>query len=67
MGNAKALKEWASAVKALEAGSQIFIMRKGGIIEETRDFQVVSNDFYLYPTYEHQRRELLKAPYQRVN
>ncbi|WNR43401.1 DUF1802 family protein [Paenibacillus roseipurpureus] len=63
MGNAKALKEWASAVKALEAGSQIFIMRKGGIIEETRDFQVVSDDFFLYPTYEHQRKALLKEPF----
>ncbi|MNC27688.1 hypothetical protein D3C75_758690 [compost metagenome] len=35
-------------------------MRKGGIVEETRDFQVESHHFYLYPTYEHQKRELLK-------
>ncbi|MGG1519560.1 DUF1802 family protein [Paenibacillus oryzisoli] len=66
MGNAVALKEWASAIKALEAGKQIFIMRKGGIIEETRDFQVQSHDFLLYPTYEHQRRELLKEAYRGV-
>ncbi|KRE57539.1 DUF1802 family protein [Paenibacillus sp. Soil750] len=66
MGNGKALKEWASAVKALEAGSQIFIMRKGGIVEETRDFQVESNDFFLYPTYEHQRKELLKEQYRGI-
>ena len=65
-GKAKALKEWASAVKALENGSQIFIMRKGGIVEETRDFQVESNDFFLYPTYEHQRKELLKEQYRGV-
>ncbi|NHW36978.1 DUF1802 family protein [Paenibacillus aceris] len=62
----KALKEWASAVKALEDGTQIFIMRKGGIVEETRDFQVESNDFFLYPTYEHQRKELLKDNYRHV-
>ncbi|UKS24400.1 DUF1802 family protein [Paenibacillus sp. HWE-109] len=66
MGNPKALKEWASAVQALENGQQIFIMRKGGIVEETRDFQVESNDFFLYPTYEHQRRELLKEMYRGV-
>ncbi|MBD0382714.1 DUF1802 family protein [Paenibacillus sedimenti] len=61
-----ALKEWASAIKALEDGTQIFIMRKGGIVEETRDFQVESEAFFLYPTYEHQRRELLKEDYRGV-
>ncbi|NOV01383.1 DUF1802 family protein [Paenibacillus planticolens] len=66
MDKPKALKEWASAVKALEDGTQIFIMRKGGIVEETRDFQVVSNDFFLYPTYEHQRKELLKENFREV-
>ncbi|TXK75847.1 DUF1802 family protein [Paenibacillus sp. N3.4] len=62
----KALKEWASAVQALEEGKQIFIMRKGGIVEETKDFQVESNDFFLYPTYEHQRKQLLKETYQEM-
>lgn len=66
MGKPKALKEWASAVKALEDGTQIFIMRKGGIVEETKDFQVESGDFFLYPTYEHQRKELLKEDYRGV-
>ncbi|SDN22938.1 hypothetical protein SAMN04487897_102218 [Paenibacillus sp. yr247] len=66
MGKPKALKEWASVVKALEDGTQIFIMRKGGIVEETKDFQVESNDFFLYPTYEHQRKELLKEGYRGV-
>lgn len=66
MGKPKALKEWASAVKALEDGTQIFIMRKGGIVEETKDFQVESTDFFLYPTYEHQRKELLKEDYRGV-
>jgi len=55
-----ALKEWASAISALQEGKQILIMRKGGIVEETRDFQLKSRSFYLYPTYEHQRKELLK-------
>jgi hypothetical protein len=59
-----ALKEWAIAVDALEAGQQIIILRKGGIIEETRDFQLESNAFFLFPTYEHQKKELLKHAYQ---
>jgi hypothetical protein len=59
-----ALKEWAVAVDALETGKQIIILRKGGIIEETRDFQLESNAFFLFPTYEHQKKELLKDAYQ---
>lgn len=59
-----ALKEWAVAVRALEQGNQILILRKGGIREETRHFQVESGSFYLYPTYEHQRKELLKEEYR---
>ncbi|WP_339850705.1 DUF1802 family protein [Paenibacillus sp. FSL W7-1088] len=56
-----ALKEWASAIKALETGRQIMVMRKGGIVEETRRFELKSPAFYLYPTYEHQRKELIKS------
>ncbi len=58
-----ALKEWAVSVKALQEGKQIIVMRKGGIIEETRDFRLLSHSFYLMPAYEHQRKELLKPPY----
>ncbi|SHN71789.1 hypothetical protein SAMN04487896_2853 [Paenibacillus sp. ov031] len=56
-----ALKEWASAIKALETDRQIMVMRKGGIVEETRRFELKSPAFYLYPTYEHQRKELIKS------
>ncbi|MDP4097935.1 DUF1802 family protein [Paenibacillus sp. P96] len=63
-----ALKEWASAIGAMENGRQIMLMRKGGIAEETRHFQLKSHAFYLYPTYEHQRRELVKeADRQRID
>ncbi|KEQ25515.1 DUF1802 family protein [Paenibacillus tyrfis] len=62
-GQAVGLKEWAVAVEALKQGRQILIMRKGGIREETRDFQVESDSFYLYPTYEHQRKELIKPEF----
>ncbi|MBH5318539.1 DUF1802 family protein [Paenibacillus sp. GSMTC-2017] len=59
-----ALKEWAVSVKALLDGKQIIIMRKGGIIEETRDFELMSNRFYLMPAYEHQKKHLLKEDYR---
>lgn len=59
-----ALKEWAVSVKALREGEQIIVMRKGGIIEETRQFQLLSPSFYLMPAYEHQRKDLLKENYR---
>ncbi len=55
-----ALKEWAVAVKALSRGEQIMILRKGGIHKEDKDFRMVHPEFLLYPTYEHQKVELLK-------
>lgn len=60
-GAIPALKEWASAIQALENGRQIMVMRKGGIVEETKHFELKSPAFYLYPTYEHQRKELIKS------
>ncbi|MDF2713136.1 MAG: hypothetical protein K0R28_61 [Paenibacillus sp.] len=55
-----ALKEWAVAIRALSEGRQIVLMRKGGIVEETKEFRLESPSFWLYPTYEHQKPELLK-------
>lgn len=59
-----ALKEWASAIRALAEGRQIVLLRKGGIAEETKEFRLESPSFWLYPTYEHQKRELLKEEAQ---
>ncbi|SDX20321.1 DUF1802 family protein [Paenibacillus sp. CF384] len=59
-----ALKEWAVAVKALTEGKQIMVLRKGGIAEETRDFQLKAPRFYFMPAFEHQRPELLKEPFR---
>jgi hypothetical protein len=58
-----ALKEWAIAVTALEAGDSIILLRKGGIREQTRQFTIAHSQVLLYPTYEHQKPELLKSPY----
>ncbi|MFC5402181.1 DUF1802 family protein [Cohnella soli] len=55
-----ALREWAVAVKALEAGRQIIVLRKGGIAEETKEFRLESPAFYLFPSFEHQRPHLVK-------
>lgn len=62
--NPVALKEWASVIRVLAEGGQILVLRKGGIAEETRRFELKSQAFYLYPTYEHQRPHLVKPAYQ---
>ncbi len=59
-----ALKEWAVTVQALAQGEQILLLRKGGIHESSKDFRVLHPEFLLYPTYEHQKVELLQPAYQ---
>ncbi|TCS79382.1 DUF1802 family protein [Tepidibacillus fermentans] len=59
-----ALKEWAVNIEALANGTQILLMRKGGIHEETKEFQLKEEIFYLFPTYLHQKKELLKSEFQ---
>jgi len=59
-----ALKEWAVAVNALMARKQILVLRKGGIHRDDKEFKIVHPEFLLYPTYDHQRSELLKSEYQ---
>ena len=58
-----ALKEWAVAVRALGRGEQALILRKGGIHRDDRDFRLVHPEFLLYPTFEHQKEELIKPEY----
>lgn len=59
-----ALKEWAVAVKALREGRQVLLVRKGGISEETRHFRIEAERFLFFPTYEHQRADLLQPAFQ---
>jgi hypothetical protein len=61
---ASALKEWAVIVHALLEGEQIVDLRKGGLREDGRHFDVPAKRFWLYPTAEHQRAELLKSAYR---
>ncbi|EKV01441.1 hypothetical protein Lepto7375DRAFT_3612 [Leptolyngbya sp. PCC 7375] len=55
-----ALKEWSVAVDALVQGQTILLLRKGGIREVGNHFQVPHQRVWLYPTYEHQKPNLLK-------
>ncbi len=56
------LKEWAVTIEALDRGEQILLVRKGGIRE--KEFKVEHEEFFLYPSFEHQKPELLKPQYQ---
>jgi hypothetical protein len=53
-----ALKEWAVVQRSMLEGHQIVLLRKGGIIEETGDFDLRASTFLLFPTYEHQTERL---------
>jgi hypothetical protein len=55
-----ALKEWASVIAALGSGRQIFLLRKGGIVEHRKGFEVRHREFVLFPTFEHQHAASLK-------
>lgn len=57
-------KEWAVVVEALGAGEQILILRKGGISEGRRGFQVEHAEFFLFPTIFHQQREAVIPHWQ---
>lgn len=59
-----ALKEWAIVCKALEDGKQMLLLRKGGIMEYRKGFEVKHNEFLLYPTFEHQSVESIKIEYK---
>ncbi|MBI3616431.1 MAG: DUF1802 family protein [Candidatus Omnitrophica bacterium] len=50
-----ALKEWAVVVQAMAEGRQILLLRKGGIRDPKGAFQLEHREFFLYPTWEHQR------------
>ena len=52
-----ALKEWAVTIEALLAGEQVIVLRKGGIGEKR--FELPHERFFLYPSYLHQRPELV--------
>ncbi|MGB3766832.1 MAG: DUF1802 family protein [Phormidesmis sp.] len=59
-----ALKEWSVAVDALSRGETAVLLRKGGIKEHNGRFIAQAERAVLFPTFEHQKPELLKPHYQ---
>jgi hypothetical protein len=55
-----ALKEWAVTVRALAEGEQLLTLRKGGIREEHKHFELEHDRFFLYPTFDHQRNDVVR-------
>ena len=55
-----ALKEWAVTVRALSEGEQLLTLRKGGIREENKHFEIEHDRFFLYPTFDHQQNDLVR-------
>ena len=58
-----ALKEWSIICKALEDGNQSILLRKGGILEYKKGFEIRQKSFLLFPTLEHQAEEYLQSKY----
>jgi len=59
-----AFKEWAVTVRALAEGEQLLTLRKGGIREPDKHFDVEHERFFLYPTFDHQRADLVRESHQ---
>jgi hypothetical protein len=59
-----AFKEWAVTVRALAEGEQLVTLRKGGIRETERHFELEHERFFLYPTFDHQRIDLVRESHQ---
>jgi hypothetical protein len=55
-----AFKEWAVTVRALAEGEQLITLRKGGLREADKRFRVEHDRFFLYPTFDHQRQDLVR-------
>ena len=59
-----AFKEWAVTVRALAEGEQLVTLRKGGVHEPSKQFELEHNRFFLYPTFDHQRNDLVRESHQ---
>lgn len=59
--NHTALKEWAAVIRALLAGDQIVLLRKGGIADAS--FGIEAQRFYLFPTNFHQGENQFKPEF----
>lgn len=58
-----ALKEWDVVCDALLSGRQIMLLRKGGISESIGGFELEHSKFFLFPTFLHQNKSMLKPDF----
>lgn len=58
-----ALKEWQVINDAILEGKQSVLVRKGGILDSVYDFPPDKKEFYIFPTYEHQKKEYIKKEF----
>jgi len=63
MTSAMALKEWAVVVEAMARGQQCLLLRKGGVADPEATFELAHREFFLFPTFEHQRREQVRGEF----
>ena len=63
MTSSIALKEWAAVVEALARGKQTLLLRKGGIADPGETFELAHREFFLFPTFEHQKREQIRPEF----
>ncbi|MCM1984116.1 DUF1802 family protein [Lyngbya confervoides] len=61
-----ALKEWSTAIDAIEVSKTILLFRKGGIHEPRPGFQVQLGATLLFPTFSHQSSACLKPEWARL-
>src|SRR3978361_1196205 len=59
-----AFKEWAVTVPALAEGDQLITLRKGGIREENKHFEIEHDRFFLYPTFDHQQGQFVRESHR---
>jgi hypothetical protein len=59
-----AFKEWAAVCRALAAGVQTVILRKGGIADEGGVFRPDHSRFWHYPTYFHEQAAGLRDEFR---
>jgi hypothetical protein len=57
------LKEWDTVCRAIAAGRQTVLLRKGGIYESAGEFEVEHPQFLFFPTFLHQTLTQLKPEF----
>ena len=51
-------------MRALAEGEQLLTLRKGGIREENKHFEIEHDRFFLYPTFDHQQGTFVRESHR---